>query len=63
MLFFELFAPFITIVCLIVGARLLMANARMRNAPPEQQPDSLKPPAADRPDAHETGGRRPSMSP
>jgi hypothetical protein len=60
-LLFELFAPFVTLVSLIAAAWLWMVNARTRDQPVGPQPDSLKPPAPDRPNAHDTS-RRPSMS-
>ena len=63
MLLFELFAPFVTIVCVLVAVWLMLINSRTREDPPERQPDSLKPPGAGRPNARDTGGRRPSMSP
>lgn len=62
MLFFEFFPAFMALVSVVVGIYLWRANAQARSGPhPEQLRKPIPAPNADKADANERGGGRPSF--
>ena len=62
MLLFEFFPALVALVSVIVGVMLWRANARAQEGPaPEPLRQSTPPPNADKADATDRGGGRPSF--
>ena len=63
MLFFELFAPFMTLLSVFAAVALYVSERRARQDPNEQERVPVRPQPPAGPRVPENGARRPSMSP